>query len=82
METSGLPERPELILDKSPQEIALLTHIKEVNDKRLELGREAIQLHNNGDLDGCLRKKRGCAEARKYLNSLVAKHKRLYWRRK
>ncbi len=81
---SGQTKRPDLDVvtaSKSPPEIALLTHIREVNDKRLELEYESLLLNRHGDVAGSVRKKKACEEARRYLNTLVAKHKRLYSRR-
>ncbi len=71
----------ELNVEKSPQELELLGHIREVNERRLELGHECSQLHSKGDVDGSVRKKRAAEEARRYLNRLVARHKKLYRRR-
>ena len=82
--SSGHPKRPLLNVEKtlrSPEEQELLEHIKAVNVKRLELEQEATCLHRRGDIEGTVRKKKACEEARRYLNSLVARHKKLYWRR-
>lgn len=66
---------------KSPPEIALLTHIREANDKRLQLRYEASLCNRRGDVAGAVRKERAVEEARRYLNKLTTKHKRHYGRR-
>lgn len=66
---------------RSPQESELLRHIKEVNEKRVQLGYESLLFNRSGNVEGAVKKQRAAEEARRYLKTLFARHKKLYWRR-
>jgi hypothetical protein len=63
---------------KSPEELQLLNHIKEVNEKRLQLGYESLLLTRNGNIEEAVKKRRAGDESRRYLNKLVMRHKKLF----
>ncbi len=85
MDTSGGQiKRPDLNVEKmlkSPQEIALLQQIRDSNDAIKHLEAEYLSLFRQGKIDACVKKHRGIEFAKKYINGLCAKHKKLYRRR-
>lgn len=66
---------------RSPQESQLLQQIRDVNEKRQQLLYESNLYNRSGNVEGAVRKQRAAEEARRYLNTLVARHKRFYRRR-
>lgn len=85
METPSAKGQGDFGLDvhqpRSPQESQLLQQIRDVNEKRQQLLYESTLCNRIGNVERAVRKQRAAEEARRYLNTLVSRHKRYYRRR-